>query len=88
MNVEPTRLFRRDVRQLGSAQIRRRLDQVIQELTEADNITEVAGVQRITAPGLHYRVRIGSYRLGITMDGETVVLRRFLPRGEIYQRFP
>ena len=27
-------------------------------------------------------------RLGITMDGETAVLRRFLPRGEIYRHFP
>ena len=88
MNVEPTRLFRRDVRQLGSAQIRRRLDRVIQELIEADNITNVAGVERMTAPGLHYRIRIGDYRLGVTMVGETVVLRRFLPRGEIYKRFP
>ena len=88
MNVEPTRLFLRDVRQLGSAQIRRRLDQLIQELLDADNITEVNGVERMTAPGLHYRIRIGGYRLGITMDGETAVLRRFLPRGEIYRRFP
>ena len=88
MNVESTRLFRRDVRQLRSAQVRRRLDQAIQELIEASNITEVTGVKRMTAPGSHYRIRIGNYRLGITMDGETAVLRRFLPRGEIYQRFP
>ena len=88
MNVEATRLFLRDVRELGSAQIRHRLDRVIQELIEADNITEVNGVERLTAPGNHYRIRIGDYRLGITVDGETAVLRRFLPRGEIYRRFP
>ena len=88
MNVEPTRLFLRDVRQLGSAQIRRRLDRVIQELIEAGNITDVDWVRRLTASGSHYRIRIGDYRLGITVDGETAVLRRFLPRGEIYRRFP
>ena len=88
MTVESTRLFRRDVRGIGSAQIRRRLDQVIQELIEADNITEVTGVRRLRAEGQHYRIRIGDYRLGITMDGETAVLRRFLPRGEIYRYFP
>ena len=31
---------------------------------------------------------IDGYCLGITMDGETAVLRRFLPRGEIYRYFP
>ena len=88
MIVEPTRRFRRDVRGIGSAQIRRRLDQVIQELIDADNITEVSGIVRLRAEGQHYRVRIGGYRLGITMDGDTAVLRRFLPRGEIYRYFP
>ena len=88
MTVEPTRRFRRDVRGIGSAQIRRRLDQVIQELIEANNVTEVTGVSRLRAEGQHYRIRIGDYRLGITMDGETAVLCRFLPRGEIYRHFP
>ena len=68
--------------------MRRRLDQVIQELIEADNITEVTGVSRLRAEGQHYRIRIGDYRLGISMDGETAVLRRFMPRGEIYRYFP
>ena len=88
MNVEPSRRFSRDVRSLGSVQIRRRLDRVIQELIEAASITEVSGVRRIRGEGQHYRIRIGDYRLGITMDGETAVLRRFLPRGEIYRYFP
>ena len=88
MTVEPSRQFSRDVRGLGSAQIRRRLNQVIQELIGAASITEVSGVRRLRAEGQHYRIRIGDYRLGITVDGETAVLRRFLPRGEIYRYFP
>ena len=88
MTVEPSRQFSRDVRRLGSSQIRRRLDRAIQELIEAADITEVSGVRRLQAEGQHYRVRIGDYRLGITMDGEIAVLRRFLPRGEIYRYFP
>ena len=60
----------------------------IQELIEADDITAVSGVRRLRAEGQHYRIRIGDYRLGITMDGETAVLIRFLPRGEIYRYFP
>ena len=88
MTVEPSRQFSRDVRRLGSSQIRRRLDRTIQELIEAADITEVSGVRRLLAEGQHYRIRIGDYRLGITMDGEIAVLRRCLPRGEIYRYFP
>ena len=64
MTVEPTRRFLRDVRGIGSAQIRRRLDQAIQQLIEADNITEVAGVSRLRAEGQHYRIRIGDLPSG------------------------
>ena len=88
MTVEPSRQFSRDVRRLGSSQIRRRLDRTIQELIEVADITEVSGIKRLLAEGQHYRIRIGDYRLGITMDGEIAVLRRFLPRGEIYRYFP
>lgn len=88
MTVEPSRQFSRDVRRLGSSHIRRRLDRTIQELIEAADITEVSGVRRLLTEGQHYRIRIGDYCLGITMAGETAVLRRFLPRGEIYRYFP
>ena len=38
--------------------------------------------------GRHYRIRIGEYRLGITQDSDTIILRRLLHRGEIYRNFP
>ena len=88
MNVEPTRLFRRDVRQLGSAQVRRQLDQVIRELTEAANIEEVSGVSRMTARGRHFRIRIGNYRLVMLLEGDALILERILHRREVYGRFP
>ena len=81
MIVEPSRQFSRDVRRLGPGQIRHRLDRTIQELIDSADISAVSGVRRLRAEGQHYR-------LGITMDGETAVLRRFLPRGEIYRYFP
>ena len=65
MTVEPSRQFSRDVRRLGSTQIRRRLDRTIQELIEVADITEVSGVRRLLAEGQHYRIRIGDYRLAI-----------------------
>lgn len=36
----------------------------------------------------HYRVRVGDHRLGIIVDGETVILVRFLHRRDIYRHFP
>ena len=38
--------------------------------------------------GRHYRIRIGEHRLGMTQDGDTIILRRFLHRSQIYRNFP
>ena len=88
MIVEPSRQFSRDVRRLDSSQIRHRLNRAIQELIEAADVTEVSGIRRLQSEGRHYLVQIGDYQLGITMNDKTAILRRFLPRREIYHYFP
>ena len=60
----------------------------MEELERASNIIEVSGVKRLRAEGRHYRIRIGDYRLGITMDGDVAVMGRFLPRRDFYRYFP
>ena len=89
MNVERTPAFNRDLRRLRSAATLRQLEQVISELTAASNLMELANViRRLRAQGRHYRIRVGDYRLGITMDGDTAALQRFLHRSEFYRYFP
>ena len=88
MNVERTSAFNRDFRRLRSARTQRQVESVIEELTAASNLTELTNVRRLQAEGRHYRIRVGDYRLGITMAGDMVVLRRFLHRNEIYRHFP
>ena len=88
MNVERTPAFNRDLRRLRSARTLRQVERVIEELTASSNLTELTNVRRLQAEDRHYRIRVGDYRLGITMAGDVVVLRRFLHRNEIYRHFP
>ena len=88
MEIRYHNQFHRDLRRIGNPSLAAQLEQVIEELKAASTIRDVRGVSRMTTRGEHYRIRIGEYRLGITMDGQTAILRRFLPRGEIYRRFP
>ena len=88
MEIRFHRRFDRDLSRTGDAATSRRVERVIEELRAAPNITEVIGVRRLRTPGQHYRIRIGDYRVGITMDGDVAVLRRFLPRRDFYRYFP
>ena len=80
--------FNRDLRRLRNPALAQSIEQIIAELKAASSLTEVRGVRRLRGEGRHYRIRIGEHRLGITQDGDTIILRRFLHRSQIYRNFP
>ena len=88
MEVEFRTSFTRDLRRIRYPEINYRVLGKIEELEAPPTIEEVSGTRRLTADGHHYRIRIGDYRLGITMEGNVGVLVRFLHRREIYRVYP
>ena len=88
MEIEYRSSFARDLRRVRNAEMRRRVLRLIEELEEASALTEISSIRRIAGDGRYYRARIGDYRLGIAVEGELVILVRFLHRSDIYRFFP
>ena len=89
MKVESNSRFIRDISRISAPALARRVNQKIAEIEAAASIRDVSNVRRLNTPsGIHYRVRIGDYRLGIIVEGEVAVLVAFGPRDDIYRRFP
>ena len=89
MELEFSTPFVRDLRRIRHQDLRDRVERAIGELEAASTITDVPSVTRInSASGHYYRIRIGDYRLGIAVDGNVVILVRFLHRRDIYRYFP
>ena len=54
----------------------------------ADAISKVSSVEKLnSSSGNDYRIRIGNYRLGVTIENEVAILVRFGHRSDIYRRF-
>ena len=68
--------------------MKKRLLEFIKKLKTSDSLGELHGIKKIEGYAGYYRVRIGDYRLGIKLSGDTVELIRFLHRKDIYRRFP
>ena len=66
----------------------RSVERVIEGLKAASNITEVRNVVKMAGWERHYRIRIGTHRLGLEMDDDVAVLVRFQHRREFYRYFP
>ena len=80
--------FNRDLARIRNPDLSRRIGHIVEDLKAASTITEVRGVRRITGADDHYRIRIGDYRLGVSVEGDAVTLLRFAHRREIYRVFP
>ena len=87
MKLEYKAAFALDLRRARNLELLGRLDRILDELKAASTIEEVRGVRRMVGRSNSFRIRVGSYRLGITVEGDVVTLVRFLPRDEVYRHF-
>lgn len=88
MNVEVARAFEKDVEAVADSSIAVRLSEIIAEIELCNTIRDIPNVKKMAGVGPYYRIRVGNYRIGISLDAGTVRLIRFLHRKEIYRYFP
>ena len=89
MKILYSKAFGKDLETIAHGPgIRKRLLALIKELKKTESLVQLQGVKKIEGYENFYRLRIGDYRLGIKLSGDTVKMIRFLHRKDIYRRFP
>ena len=63
-------------------------DFVFKELPKANSVFEIGIVEQMKGYPSYYKVRFGSYRIGIKIENDTIILERALHRKDIYRYFP
>ncbi len=61
---------------------------VFKELPKANSIFELGSVEKIKGYPSYYKIRFGSYRIGLRIKNNKVILERALHRKDIYRYFP
>lgn len=88
MNVVFKSSFLRDVKKIRMQHTLDQIETAIETAERSNHITEIPGVKQIKGAKNHYRVRIGTYRIGIAVEAEILYFVRCLPRKDIYKLFP
>jgi len=88
MKVAYEAAFLRDLKRVRSKKVRRRVQGVIEEVKKASAPCEIMGLTKLRGYETFYRIRVGDYRIGIEIVGDTVIFARFLHRRDIYRYFP
>lgn len=88
MKTKVRQSFLDDVNAVIEKGLRRRAKEAMLRVEQAASLREVPNLRKLHGPKNHYRIRVGSYRIGISLHGDTVFFVRFLPRRDIYRCFP
>ncbi len=65
-----------------------RVKDVIESIEQAATLQEIPNLRQLKSSTTYYRIRIGDYRIGLRVEGETITLVRFLHRKDVYRYFP
>ena len=88
MKTEFKASFAKDLKSVQSKAVKRHVKDTIEQIERAQGIREVTRVRKLRGAGDYYRIRVGDYRIGVILRGDTVVFVRCLDRKEIYRYFP
>lgn len=84
-----TKSFAKDLRKhKKNLELLKQVQKIIENVEQAEAITELSNLKQLKAEGRYYRIRTGDYRIGITIENEKIIFIRVLHRREIYRFFP
>ena len=89
METEYLPSFIKDLKSLKSTQSYASIKKLAFEtISNCTQLAELRNVKQLKASDNAYRIRIGDYRMGFFLEGDTIVIARVLHRSKIYQVFP
>ncbi len=88
MKVGFKRSFVKDLRRVRDRGLEARVKTAIELVEEAQNLQEIQDIKKLRSGDRYYRIRIADYRVGLVLEGDTVIFVRFLHRKDVYKYFP
>jgi len=61
---------------------------IIEAAERVQTLNEISCLKKLKAEGNYFRIRVGEYRIGLVLDGETLIFVRCLNRRDVYRYFP
>lgn len=87
--VEYTKRFLKELAALP-VEIQSRVEPIVFQELELENPFELGYLEKLKGYSDKYKIRVGDYRIGITLDQETktLICQRVAHRKDIYRIFP
>lgn len=80
--------FARDLKAVRETILLKRVREVIEAVERANSLADLPNLKKLKSSKNYFRIRVGDYRIGLTLENDTVNFVRFLNRKDIYKHFP
>jgi mRNA interferase RelE/StbE len=82
--------FLNDIKKIKDKTLLERVEQTILEVEKAKTMQDISHLKKLKGnrKGIYYRITIGVYRIGVTIENDTVTFVVFDARKNIYKYFP
>jgi mRNA interferase RelE/StbE len=80
--------FARDLKKVKDEAVLDRVRRAIEQVEAADTLQQIDNLKKLSGTDNFYRIRVGDYRLGVAVAGESVEFVRCLARRDLYRFFP
>lgn len=88
MKTEFTKSFEKDLRKLRNISLLQKIKEIIEEVENTDRLELLTNLKKLQHKGKYYRIRVEDYRIGLSVQDNTITFVRVLHRREIYRYFP
>jgi len=88
MKVAFKNSFLKELKKLKSNALKTSIAETIVQVEGAENLSQIKNLKKLSGYSVHYRIRLGDYRIGIKIENELVYFVVFEHRKDIYKRFP
>jgi mRNA interferase RelE/StbE len=89
MKVEFSKSFDSQTERISDKNTLRRIGNIIKKVIVCSSLSEISNIKPIKGYSGYYRIRMGEYRIGISLEGDIVWFHFFGKRSEsTYKKFP
>lgn len=80
--------FSNDIDKLTLQKVKNNIFNVIQNVENANKISEIKNLKKLSGYKYSYRIKIGDYRIGVFIEKNIVEFARVAHRKDVYNLFP
>jgi len=88
MKVLYEKSFLKDLEKIQNRDLKKRVRSTIDRVKTMADKSGLKKTEKLKGHESAYKIRVGNYRIGLFMEGDTVIFSRVLHRKDIYRKFP